>query len=72
MIISPPLLAHCAPQVDSPLPAPPPARPPPPARRLVLFVADGLRAESFYQEGAAPFLHSVGRGAMRGNEVHLV
>jgi len=48
-----------SPLVDSPLHAPPPPRPAPPARRLVLFVADGLRAESFYQQGAAPYLHSV-------------
>ena len=31
-----------------------------PARRLVLFVADGLRARSFYVPGAAPYLHHVG------------
>jgi hypothetical protein len=29
------------------------------ARRAVLFVADGLRAQSFYQPGASPFLHQV-------------
>ncbi|XP_023344906.1 GPI ethanolamine phosphate transferase 1 [Eurytemora carolleeae] len=27
------------------------------ARRLVVFVADGLRAQSFYKARAAPFLH---------------
>ena len=32
-----------------------PAQFPPPARRLVLFVADGLRGQSFYQPEAAPF-----------------
>merc|ERR1740128_1515412 len=41
------------------------SEPPPPkfeaaARRLVLFVADGLRAESFYAPNAAPFLHETG------------
>ena len=32
-----------------------------PARRLVLFVADGLRAESFFEDGAnrAPYLRSI-------------
>jgi len=35
-------------------PAPP--RAPAPARRLVLFVADGLRAQSFYQPGLAPYI----------------
>ena len=32
-----------------------------PARRLVLFVADGLRAQSFYQPGSAPFIRHTAR-----------
>ena len=50
-----------SPLVDSPLPplSHQQKTPPPAADRLVLFVADGLRAESFYQRGAAPYLHNV-------------
>ena len=41
-----------SPLVDSPLPPlSHQQKTPPPADRLVLFVADGLRAESFYQKG---------------------
>ena len=50
-----------------PVPSPPP--PPtfaPPARRLVLFIADGLRASSFYRPAAAPVLHRVGASAVMG------
>lgn len=32
-----------------------------PARRLVLFVADGLRAQSFYQPGVAPYIRTTAR-----------
>lgn len=31
-----------------------------PARRVVLFVSDGLRAQSFFQPDVAPFLHQMG------------
>ena len=40
---------------------PPPPAFPPPAKRLVLFVADGLRAQSFYQPDAAPILNYLGK-----------
>ena len=30
------------------------------ANRVVIFVADGLRARSFYELNAAPYLHHVG------------
>ena len=32
-----------------------------PAERVVIFVADGLRARSFYVPNAAPYLHHVGK-----------
>ena len=32
-----------------------------PAERVVIFVADGLRARSFYAPNAAPYLHHVGK-----------
>ena len=48
-----------SPLVDSPLPTITSDQPKPPADRLVLFVADGLRAESFYEKDAAPYLHKV-------------
>ena len=42
---------------------------PAPARRLVLFVADGLRAQSFYEPGAAPYIRDIagrtGKNRMR-------
>ena len=38
------------------VPDPSPPKFPAPAKRLVLFVADGLRAQSFYEPKAAPFL----------------
>ena len=38
------------------VPDPSPPKFPAPAKRLVLFVADGLRAQSFYEPNAAPFL----------------
>jgi len=43
-----------------PVPDPPIPLYPPPAKRLVLFVADGLRAQSFYQPEAAPILTYLG------------
>lgn len=40
---------------------------PAPARRLVLFVADGLRGQSFYQPEAAPFTkHAASRSGVLG------
>ena len=42
------------------LPDPPAPSFPPPARRLVLFVADGLRGQSFYQDGPRGFIQQSG------------
>ena len=42
--------------MSEPAPAP---RFPAPARRLVLFSADGLRAQSFYAPGVAPYIRDI-------------
>ena len=42
--------------MTAPAPAP---RFPAPARRLVLFSADGLRAQSFYAPGVAPYIRDI-------------
>ena len=55
--------------VSEPAPAP---QFPAPARRLVLFVADGLRAQSFYEPGAAPYIRDIaGRTGENASHVQI-
>ena len=51
------------------VPEPQPPSVPAPARRLVLFVADGLRAQSFYQPGAAPYIRHTARESGETNKI---
>ena len=55
--------------MSEPAPAP---RFPAPARRLVLFSADGLRAQSFYAPGVAPYIRDIaGRTGGQGNGANI-